>query len=70
MGKPQQAFKIMPDNLKSGTPRMSLKRLPSAMECSNCPGLRHIFIFIVTKNHNKTAILIATKHEKTNMAVI
>ena len=34
-GKGQQAFKIRPVNLKSGTPRTSLKRLPPGVKRSN-----------------------------------
>ena len=44
LGKDQQAFKIGPVSIKSGTPRTSLKRLPAGMERSNWPRLRHLYL--------------------------
>ena len=67
--KDQQAFKIRPFNLKSGTPRTSLKRISAGEERSNFPKPQHIFI-ATQKISRKTAIFIATKHEKTTRAVI
>ena len=42
LGKSQQTFKIKPVILKSGTPRVSLKRIPVGVEHSNCPKPQHL----------------------------
>ena len=57
IGKRQQAFKIRPVKLKSGTPRTSLKRLPAGVERSNSPRL----IFTTTKNLNKNCYFYSYK---------
>ena len=65
LGKGQQVFKIRPVNLKLKSPRTSLKRIPVGVRYGNRPK----FVFVATKNLNKTAILIATRHEKINLPV-
>ena len=69
MGKSQQAFKITPVNLESGTPRTSLKRISAGVERRNCPKPRHLYLQL-QKISAKTAIFTATKHGKTTLAVI
>ena len=68
-GKGQQFFKIRPVNLKSETPRMSLKRVPADVKLSNCRKPQHLYLQR-QKISTKTAIFMATKHEKTNLAVV
>ena len=69
MGKGQQAFKITPVNLESGTPRASLKRISAGAERRNCPKPQHLYLQL-QKISAKTAIFVAAKHAKTTLAII
>ena len=69
VGKGQQAFKITPVNLESGTPRTSLKRISAGAERRNCPKPQHLYLQL-QKISAKTAIFVAAKHAETTLAVI
>ena len=47
---------------------MSLKRVPAGLKLSNCPAPQHFYLQR-QKISTKTALFIATKYEKTNLAV-
>ena len=66
LAKGQQTFKIKPVNIQSRSSRTLIKRTPADMELSI---YLKPYIYLYSYK-TETAIFIATKHEKTIMAVI